>query len=151
MLLRSTNRSIDRSRWFQGRDLPERTRRRAPVALLASVPSSPILPSVAGIESAVQLSIKEEFFNKIRPHRTLGGRLPHCSGKFDVDNEPPTKVRFPFHLLEQDRHRSVPNGIKEKQYLTESYKLNTTSEQSLGLENVGPERLLSGILRLGQS
>lgn len=50
-----------------GRDLQARTRRTAPVALPASVPSSLILPPIGRIESARCPSIKREFFNRIRP------------------------------------------------------------------------------------
>jgi hypothetical protein len=42
-----------------------RTRRTAPVAPPAEVPSSSILPPVGRIESAQDTSIKHEFFNKI--------------------------------------------------------------------------------------
>ena len=49
------------------RDPPARTHRIALVKLHVGVPSSPILPSITRIESAVQGSMKQSFFNKIRP------------------------------------------------------------------------------------
>ncbi|MFA3920101.1 hypothetical protein, partial [Ruegeria hyattellae] len=52
-------------------DLPARTHRTAQLAPLASVPASSILPLDTGIESAVHLSIKQEFFNKIGSELTL--------------------------------------------------------------------------------
>ena len=68
MLLRSTNRSIDRSRWSRGTDLPEITRRSAPNELPAAAPLSPILPPITEIEPAVHVAIKAEFSNKISPY-----------------------------------------------------------------------------------
>jgi hypothetical protein len=54
-----------------GCDPQARTRRIAPVAPPASVPSSPIFPPTTGIGSAGCSSIKHEFFNGIRPSRCM--------------------------------------------------------------------------------
>lgn len=48
-------------------DLPERTHRTTRPALTALVPSSPNPPIDMGIESVNAPSIKQEFFNRIRP------------------------------------------------------------------------------------
>jgi len=54
-----------------GRDHPERTRKTKPLALPASVPSSPNLQFNTGIESAIVPTIKEEFFNKMSSNLPL--------------------------------------------------------------------------------
>jgi hypothetical protein len=49
------------------RDPPERTHKTAPLAPPALVPSSLNPPINTGIESAIDHSIKQEFFNTISP------------------------------------------------------------------------------------
>ncbi len=56
----------------------------------------------------------------------------------------PANVRFPFHLAERHRSRSVQVARQKSIVISASYKLRTKSAQSSGLENNRPRERIFG-------